>query len=70
MNSRALALLALAGIVAFFRIVGPPEMPAGVKPRDGICPAWVMYLVIWYRSVAKAIARRWFTSEMFFTLNP
>ena len=53
-----------------FVIVGPPAIPAGVKPRAGTWPAWVMYFTICDRSIAKAIARRWFTSGMFFTLNP
>src|SRR5687767_9132214 len=70
MNSRAFALLAFDGSVAFLRIVGPPEIDRGVKPRDGTWPACAMYFVIWYRSSACAIARRWFTSEMFFTLTP
>src|SRR5215208_5412185 len=70
MNARALAFWAFAGIVLCFVITGPPAMPAGVKPRAGTWPACVMYLTIWLRSIAKAIARRWFTSLMFFTLNP
>jgi hypothetical protein len=54
----------------FLSIVGPPAIPRGVKPFAGTWPARVMYLMIALRSIAKAIARRWFTSVMFLTLNP
>ena len=66
----AFAVWWTAGTKLFFMIVGPPAIPRGVKPFAGSWPAWVMYLMIADWSIANAIARRWFTSEMFLTLKP
>ena len=45
-------------------------MPFGVKPTAGVWPAFAMLSMIDCRSIANAIARRWFTSVMFLTLKP
>src|SRR4029079_9148675 len=70
MNALALTVWWIAGMKLFLSIVGPPAIPRGVKPFAGSWAVWVMYLMIADWSIANAIARRWFTSEMFLTLNP
>ena len=51
-------------------IVSQPGMPCGVNAVAGTWPVWVMWSTIALRSIASAIARRWFTSVMFLTLKP
>ena len=70
MNAFALAVWWVAGMKLFLSIVGPPAIPPGVKPFAGSWPAWVMYLMIAWRSIANAIARRWFTSDDVLDVEP
>ena len=45
-------------------------MPFGVKPVAGVWPAWAMLSMIAWRSIAIAIARRWFTSVIVLDVEP
>ena len=51
-------------------IESKPGMPDGVNPVAGSWSACAMLSMIERRSIASAIARRWFTSGMFFVLTP